>query len=69
MTCESFLVLSWNDLIFINVEYLILFLYIGLYTIDSIKTLTDAEMHILKVEPLSRLKELARVSYFCFISM
>ena len=23
MTCESFLALSWNDLIFINVEYLI----------------------------------------------
>ena len=46
-----------------------LFLYIGLYTIDSMKTLTDAELHVLKVEPLSRLKELARVSYFCFISM
>ena len=26
MTCESFLALSWNDLIFINVEYLIFIL-------------------------------------------
>ena len=67
MTCESFLALSWNDLIFINVDYLI---FILIYRIVYHRFYEDsAELHVLKVEPLSRLKELARVSYFCFISM